>query len=198
MMSRCKVFRISQYEKFFNVETETVLSQIKLALIPFSLGKIFSENSDLYGPILMSFTLVFTQSIFSSISSLFNPFLEFSFISLLVLVLLVNFIIFLFPLLIYLVLAHSQAIHLRILNSYSYSFSPIIPAFLLCLFDYDILRWVLCLLAMSLSWIGLFTTIFTQITSTTKRKIFGFLIGAFGHLSFALFSKLAIMSNNSQ
>ena len=66
-------FKVSQYASveyfrdLFNINTDDVLARLKYSVFPFKAGGLFGEKEyDLYGPIWIVFTLVFTTSIFGS------------------------------------------------------------------------------------------------------------------------------------
>lgn len=65
-----KVSRFMSIEYFknaFNISTEDVLERIKYAVFPFRSGGLFKDKEyDLYGPLWILLTLVFTTSIFST------------------------------------------------------------------------------------------------------------------------------------
>jgi hypothetical protein len=59
---------MSYFRELFDINTDDVIERLKFALFPFKHGSIFDGKPyDLYGPIWILFTVVFTTSIFGTV-----------------------------------------------------------------------------------------------------------------------------------
>lgn len=59
---------VGYFKEAFNVTTEDVMERVKYAVFPFRIGTVFKEKPyDLYGPLWILLTVVFTTSIFGTV-----------------------------------------------------------------------------------------------------------------------------------
>jgi len=70
------VWSFAYYQQFFNVDTSTVVENLKDSVIPLpsrhNSHKYFGGKADLYGPVWICATLVVVLSVFSNLNTVFN------------------------------------------------------------------------------------------------------------------------------
>lgn len=164
---------MAYYQRFFNVDTSDVMWRLSCVLIPTDglfLEKIQS-NIDLYGPFWVSASLVFLTGVTANLANYIDSqtaiwqydFTRMTFASLLIFLYLL-----IVPLLLWIALIYHSinAKLVEVICAYGYAFFPFLFACVLCIFPFEIVRWIAVCVACLLS-----TTFVVQTTSLFWKKM---------------------------
>ncbi|OMJ73057.1 hypothetical protein SteCoe_28359 [Stentor coeruleus] len=140
---------LKNLQEYFDVETSIVVEKLKIASIPIKVDSVFVDHKpDLYGPLWILMTFVFTLNIVSYISHLLSQTTEFYIENFVFSVTISVFCMFIVPALIHFYLSWSGMTVERawVISTFAYSYCNFIPAATLCIIDYEILRWIFVML----------------------------------------------------
>ncbi|CAH2273046.1 YIPF2 isoform X1 [Pelobates cultripes] len=183
------------YQDFFDVDTYQVLDRIKASVIPLP-GKNFvrhhlRNNPDLYGPFWICATLVITLSIMGNLSTFiqmhdragynYNP--QFHKVS--VAGVIIYSYAWLVPLALWGFLQWRKGVmqgvgsysFLETVCVYGYSLTVYIPTTILCVIPFELFRWILIIVAMSISGFVLVLAFWPHIRNDNKMASLGMVIG---------------------
>ncbi|KAM8972491.1 protein YIPF2 [Pelodytes ibericus] len=183
------------YQDFFDIDTYQVLDRIKASLVPLP-GKNFvrhqlRNNPDLYGPFWICATLVITVTIMGNLSTfiqmydrsdyIYSP--QFHKVSVAGVV--IYSYAWLVPLGLWGFLQWRKGViqgvgsysFMETVCVYGYSLTVYIPATILCVIPNELFRWILMLVAVSLSGIVLILAFWPHIRKDNKMVSLGMVIG---------------------
>lgn len=186
---------IKYYQPWFDVDTVQVLNRIKGSLLPRPKGAFFDligANADLYGPLWIATTLIFSMAITGNLASFFafkptaaNPHWTYNFNQLTLAGSVVYSYVTLLPLLIWLLLRYYEAPKklADVLCIYGYTLSVFLPISVLCVLPSNLLRWLMLLCGGAISAIFLLSNFHAHLTDCfpygegdAKRKSY-FILG---------------------
>lgn len=136
-------------QEYFDIETSIVAHKLKMASIPIRVDSVFADHRpDLYGPLWILMTFVFTLNIVSYISHLLSQTTEFYIENFVFSVTASVVFMLLVPALVHFYLSWSGMTVERdwVVSTYAYAYCNFIPATVLCVIDYEILRWIFVML----------------------------------------------------
>lgn len=143
-----RIWEISYYKEYFDIDTETVISRIKKALNPYNKSRFFdSETPDLYTPFWTVTTFIFILAATSNYGSYYKS--EDIYYTHAPRLLSAATYIYIqaiaVPVACYFLLRSegSKINLLEIMSLYGYSFLSFLPACLICIYPDSMLRWII-------------------------------------------------------
>ncbi|KAI8816011.1 uncharacterized protein EV422DRAFT_501810, partial [Fimicolochytrium jonesii] len=170
---------VEYYAQYFNVDTNDVLQRMLGTLLPnISFTDLIGTNPDLYGPFWIATTVIFSIFIASSVAGSLNALLrngtytpDMTILS--VAVTTVYVFVTALPLAVWGVLRYYKgpASLLQMIDAWGYALTVWIPVSLLCIIPFDIVRWVLVVLAFASSFFFKIRTLRPLVSQTSNASV---------------------------
>lgn len=201
-MQSGKIWHVTYYRPYFDVDTFQVLNRIKKALLPIRSESFFdNEQPDLYGPFWLATTLIFVINLVSSVESYILDTDTWSdrAANLVIAASLIYSLLALVPFLCYCILSQSGSTMglIELISLYGYSLIPFVGTSLLCLVPMEWFRWVIMFVGAIWSGVLLVRNLWKEVESLVPaRKYILAGVIAMGHLAIVLFANLVFFSEN--
>jgi hypothetical protein len=149
-----KYFWLSTYQPFFDVDYSDVIARLKLALVPFNstFNEITEQRPDMYGPIWLLNTLLLLLVVAANHSRHASN-VEYDLELVSVAAVLLYSIALGVPLVLWSLITYFGGVtrYVKLACLYGYSLAVYLPVTAVCIMPAELLRWVVILLAMTLS-----------------------------------------------